>query len=160
MRPYADTNFFTRYYLEMAESAFVTALAEEAERRGAAPLPVTWLHRMEVCNALQLHVFQGRSPGHQRVTPEQAAAASAVFRDELDQQALLRPAPLPIADLERQFEELSLRHTARHGFRAYDLLHVCSALLLGCNVFWSFDPKANKLAALEGLKTLAASSRT
>jgi hypothetical protein len=24
MRPYADTNFFTRYYLEMAESPIVT----------------------------------------------------------------------------------------------------------------------------------------
>ena len=75
MRPYADTFFFTRYYLEMTESAVVTALAAEAERRGASPLPITWLHRMEVCNALQLHVFQGRSPGHKRVTQEQAAAA-------------------------------------------------------------------------------------
>ena len=159
MKPYADTNFFTRYYLEMAESAVVTALAEQAERRTAAPLPVTWLHRMEVCNALQLHVFQGRSPGHKRVTPEQAAAAHALFRDELNRHALLRPATLATADLERQFEELSLRHTAQHGFRAYDLLHVASALLLTCDVFWSFDPKANKLATLEGLETLAALPR-
>ena len=158
MRPYADTNLFTRYYLEMTESAVVAALAEEAERRGAAPLPITWLHRMEVCNALQLHVFQGRSPGHQRVTMEQAAAALALFRDELNRQALLREAPLVSADLERQFEELSLRHTARHGFRTYDLLHVSSALLLKCDTFWSFDPKANKLAALEGLRTLTATS--
>jgi hypothetical protein len=29
-------------------------------------------------------------------------------------------------------------------------------LLLDCDTFWSFDPKANKLAALEGLKVLAA----
>jgi len=32
------------------------------------------------------------------------------------------------------------------------LLHVSSALLLKCDSFWSFDPKASKLAALEGLK--------
>ncbi len=49
-------------------------------------------------------------------------------------------------------------YTASHGFRTYDLLHVSSALLLHCDVFWSFDPKANKLASLEGLKTLG--SRT
>jgi predicted nucleic acid-binding protein len=152
MKPYADTNFFTRYYLQLAESPRVAALAEEAERRGASSLPVTWLHRIELCNALQLHVFQGRIRGHQRVTREQAAAALAVDRDELSRQVLLRQAALANADLERQFEELSLRHTAEHGFRTYDLLHVSAALLLNCDTFWSFDPKANKLAALEGLK--------
>jgi hypothetical protein len=159
MKPYADTNFFTRHYLEMAESAVVTALAEEAERGGALPLPVTWLHRIELGNALQLHVFQGRSPGHKRVTQEQAAAASAVFREELNQRNLLRPAVLATEDLERQCEELSLRHTASHGFRTYDLRHVSAALLLGCDTFWSFDPKANKLAELEGLRTLARPTR-
>ena len=50
------------------------------------------------------------------------------------------------ADLERQFEELSFRHTARHGFRTYDLIHVASALLLGCDTFWTFDMKAARLA--------------
>ena len=158
MRPYADTNFFTRYYLEMAESPIVTTLAERPERRGAPGLPVSWPHRMEFCNALQLHVFQGRSPGQQRVTSEQAAAALAVFRDELERRVLLRTVALATSDLERQFEELSLRHTAKHGFRTYDLLHVSSALLLGCDAFWSFDPKATRLAGLEGLETLAAAS--
>lgn len=154
MTPYADTNFYTRYYLEMAESPVVTKLAEDAEDRGAPPLPVSWLHRIEICNALQLHVFQGRSAGHKRVTPEQASAALALFRDELSQRAVLQTVAIAIADLERQFEELSLRHTAKYGFRAYDLMHVSSALLLGCDTFWSFDPKANKLAALEGLATI------
>jgi len=55
---------------------------------------------------------------------------------------------------ERQFQELSLRHTARHGFRTYDILHFSSALLLRCDTSWSFDPKASKLAKLEGLNIL------
>ncbi len=33
-----------------------------------------------------------------------------------------------------------------------DRLHVASALVLRCDTFWSFDPKASKLAALAGLK--------
>ena len=152
MRPYADTNFFTRYYLEMEESPIVTALTEQAERRGALALPVSWLLRMEICNAFQLHIFQGRSPGQKRVTPEQAAAAMAAFRDDLEQRVLVRAVSLAITDLERQFENLSLRHTAKQGFRTYDLLHVASALLLGCDTFWSFDPKATRLAELEGLE--------
>jgi hypothetical protein len=60
---------------------------------------------------------------------------------------------LPIEDLSRQCEEISLRHTARHGFRTYDLLHVSSALLLHCDTFLSFDPKALALASLEGMAT-------
>ena len=152
MQPYADTNFFTRYYLDMAQSGLVAGLMEQAERRGAMALPVSWLHRMELCNALQLLVFQGRSPGCKRVTPEQAAAALAVFRDDLERQVLMRTVALVTVDLERQFEDLSLRHTAKHGFRTYDLLHVASALVLGCDTFWSFDPKAARLAKLEGLE--------
>jgi predicted nucleic acid-binding protein len=156
MKPYADTNFFTRYYLEMPESARVSGLVERADRRGAPALPVTWLHRLEICNALQLHIFQGRSRGQSRVTPEQAAAALAVFRDDLERQVLLRSVALVTGDLERQFEDLSLRHTAKYGFRTYDLLHVSSAILLGCDNFWSFDPKVNHLAELEGLEVLPA----
>lgn len=93
------------------------------------------------------------------MTSEQAAAALATFRDELSQRVLLCPAALATDDLDRQFENLSLRHTARHGFRTYDLLHVSSALVLNCDTFWSFDPKANKLAGLEGLAILPARSR-
>ena len=153
MTPYADTNFFTRLYLELPDSGRIGLLAAEAERQGAAALPVSWLHRVELCNALQLHVFLGRTAGHKRVTAEQAGAALATFRAELASHGFLRPVTLSTTELERQFEELSLRHTARHGFRTYDMLHVGSALLLGCDTFWSFDLKANKLAKLEGLKT-------
>lgn len=152
MTPYADTNFFTRLYLELPESSDVAALAGEAGRKGAAALPVSWLHRVELCNALQFHVFQGRAAGHKRVTAEQAGAAMAIFRAELAGRGFLRAVAISTADLERQLEELSLRHTARHGFRTYDMLHVSSALLLGCDTFWSFDPKASKLAKLEGLR--------
>ena len=119
-------------------------------------LPISWLHRVEICNAFQLAVFQGRNLGQRRVTPEQAAAALAVFREELERGMLLRRVSLATADLERQSEDLGLRHTAKYGFRTYDLLHVSSALLLGCDSFWSFDPKASRLAKLEGLEILRA----
>src|SRR6266853_2361263 len=152
MTPYADTNFLTRVYLEMPQSDAVLELETEARLRGAEPLPLTWLHPIELCNALQLRVFQGRDPAHLRVTPEQAAAAWAMFREDVDSQRRFQPASVSIADLTRQFEELSLRHTARHGFRTYDLMHVAFALLLECDTFWSFDAKASRLAALEGLK--------
>jgi predicted nucleic acid-binding protein len=105
---------------------------------------------MEFVNAVQQHVFAGRA-GQLRVTSEQAAIALISFREDVSRGEFLCASPVHVQDLERQFEELSLRHTARHGFRTYDLLHVASALLLRCDAFWSFDPRASKLAHLEGL---------
>ena len=153
MIPYADTNLLTRIYLRQKDTEEALALMEQAVSHGVPPLPITWLHRLELTNAIQLHVFQGRSPGQLFVSPEQAALARANFDEDLLADNFLRNSLVPVAELEQQFEELSLRHTARHGFRTYDLLHVASALVLKCDAFWSFDPKASKLAVLEGLKT-------
>lgn len=151
MRPYADTNFLCRLYLPAPESGEAARRLANAQAEAGSPLPVTWLHRLETINAFQLYVFTGNIRGQTRVTPEQAAAAQATFRTDLAHPTFLRSVHLALPDLEAQFEELALRHTAKHGFRTYDLLHVASALLLKCDTFWSFDPKASKLAALEGL---------
>jgi predicted nucleic acid-binding protein len=153
MNPYADTNFFTRAYLPLPESEEADRLLERAKSRDSAPLPITWLHRLETINAFQLHVFVARKPGQTFISPEQAALAHANFRSDVADSEFLREASISVEDLKEQFENLALRHTARHGFRTYDLLHVASALLLRCDHFWSFDPKASKLAGLEGMKT-------
>lgn len=150
MRPYADTNFFTRLYLRIPGHEETARLFNHAGK----PLPVSWLHRLETINAFQVHVFASRHPGHTHITPEQAAAAHASFRNDLEDLTFLRSVQLEAEELEEQFEALSLRHTHRHGFRTYDLIHVASALLLNCDTFWSFDAKASRLAALEGLKIL------
>jgi predicted nucleic acid-binding protein len=150
--PYADSNFFTRLYLPAPEESLANGLIEEAERQGAPPLPVTFLLRVEVFNAFELHVFTGKAAGQRWVTSELAAIAHASFREDLGNDGFVRLIDLPTEDLERAFIEISLRNSARFGFRTYDVLHVASALLLGCDTFWSFDAKAKKLASLEGLK--------
>ena len=152
MIPYADTNFFTRVYIELPGSKDADRLLLAAKRDEAAPLPLTWLHRVEILNAFQLHVFQGREAGQTFISPQQAALAHTNFRSDVQRGEFLRSVAVPAAELEKQLEELSLRHTARHGFRTYDLLHVASALVLQCDAFWTFDVKATKLAKLEGLK--------
>jgi len=88
------------------------------------------------------------------MTPEMAALALAQFDEELFEGHGLSAVSLPAGDLVKKSRELSQRHTARHGFRAYDVAHVASALLLDSKEFWSFDSKACKLAAFEGLKVL------
>lgn len=153
MIPYADTNFFTRAYLELEDSSKADLLISRAKQNESRPFPITWLHRLELTNAIQLHLFIARSPGQLFVTPQQAALAQANFRADLEAQAFIYQASISLSALENQFEELALRHTAKHGFRTYDLLHVATALVLKCDTFWSFDPKASKLAEFEGLKT-------
>ncbi|MDQ6655835.1 MAG: hypothetical protein M3Y80_08485, partial [Verrucomicrobiota bacterium] len=73
MRPYADSNFFTRLYLTLSASTFADKLLEQAQGTGIAPLPLTWLHRLEVMNAFEQQVFASRVEGQPRVTSEQAA---------------------------------------------------------------------------------------
>ena len=152
MKPYADSNFFSRFYLRVSESEETVVLLNQAAAARSEPLPVTWLHRMETLNAFQLYVFAGRVGGQVRVTPEQAAATHATFQADLAQPTFLRSVQLSLQDLESQVKELALRHTAKYGFRTYDLLHVASAMLLKCDAFWSFDPKASRLASLEGMQ--------
>jgi len=151
VRPYADTNFLVRLYLDLPGTDDAVDLVRGEVGGFEAGLPVGWLHRVELMNALLLYVFlsrQGRGP---RVTREMADAAHASFRADLKSNSFLRASDVGVSELETGFEQLALRHTASHGFRTYDLLHVAGALLSNCDEFWSFDTKARKLAELEGL---------
>ena len=151
MKPYADSNFLIRLYLALENSPQALALTDEL-RETTATLPILWLHRLEVTNALQMHVFAWKTMRQTRVTLEMAAATRESFREDcIAPSSLLRNTIIDQSAWEKQFEELCLRHTANHGFRTYDILHVAAALVLECDRFWSFDAKAVTLAALEGL---------
>ena len=80
-----------------------------------------------------------------------ALTARTQFDIELESQDSLQWQDLDEVVLDAAFESLAYRHTAKYGFRSYDILHVSSALCLGCDQFWSFDQKARQLAELEGL---------
>jgi predicted nucleic acid-binding protein len=145
---YADTNFFTSLLVEMPHSREAERLAASA---GTA-LPITWLLRLELINALQQCVFLSKQGSQDiRLTSEHALTLEGFFLDEIEAGFRFRRSYLEESVVEAVFHQLSHRHTARNGFRAYDVLHVASALALNCYTFWSFDEKARKLAGLEGL---------
>lgn len=154
MRPYADTNYFTALICGGPHGPAAEGLQTAAAEQGGPPLPATFLLRMEVINAIEQQLFFTRSgvPGV-HASPEMALLHEATFMDELQRGETMVPTDLGLALLEEAFCTLAHRHTARHGFRTYDILHVATALLLGCDTFWSFDAKAKKLAKLEGLAT-------
>jgi predicted nucleic acid-binding protein len=150
MSIYADTNFITRLYLERPETAHAESIFSVEKNL----LPITWLTRLEVINAFEQSVLTGFGQAQARISGELAAACQQQFRDDLSQGVAMRLVSISQAEVSAKFEEIALRHTARHGFRAYDILHVASALILGCRSFWSFDKKACQLAKLEGLKVI------
>ncbi len=153
MKPYLDTNFLLRVFLDY-EDTEVALNRLRTLRANKVSCPATWLHRIEYANALQLLVFQSRSGGKPHISAETAAVAQLDFESALLPDGALRESAVSTQELAKLCHELSARHSAKHGFRTYDLIHVSSALLLKRDALWSFDLKANKLAALEGLKTL------
>jgi predicted nucleic acid-binding protein len=145
---YADTNFYTNLLVDMPDSQEAQRLMPEA----TDILPMTWLLRLEIVNAFQRCVYLSHHGAQLlRVSPELASAVTGHFFEQMDLGIRFRRCQVSEQQVERVFMDLAHRHTAREGFRTYDILHVASALVLGCDTFWSFDAKAKKLARLEGL---------
>lgn len=147
MNCYADANLLIRHFLNLDDGAS-RELLTLPDVMAAWPLPVTDILRLEVRNGIERMVYDGQHMGRQRVSRGVADAAQAAFDDELLFQNLLVRVPLTLREVEAEFDTLALRHTSRHGFRTYDILHVASAMTLQCERFYSFDQKANELARL------------
>lgn len=60
-------------------------------------------------------------------------------------------APIDWPDVASIAERLSSQFTWEEGYRAFDLLHVATALHLGASEFLTFDAKQKRLALAEGL---------
>ena len=56
-----------------------------------------------------------------------------------------------LADILSEADRLSLVYTLRGGHRAFDILHVAAARIIGASHFLTFDANQKKLATNEGL---------
>jgi len=98
-------------------------------------------------------VFESRTGGQWRVTPESAALAIADFERDLSDAQFVAKSSLTLEDIEPEYEALVAQYTSKHGFRTYDVIHVASARTMKCGRFLTFDSKAKSLAKMAGLKT-------
>ena len=153
MKAYVDTNLLVRMYLELPGCEEAVTLLNNRSARRAWPYPVTDLLCFETVNTFQRMVFESRTLGQWRVSPESAAMAHADFEKDLSDGLFLNRRLLTLQDIEREFGVLVTRYSAREGFRTYDVIHVASARTMGCHMFLTFDAKAKKLAQLAGMKT-------
>ena len=91
---------------------------------------------------------QGSAKGFGEVECDEALAA---VQSDLDTGAVVI-VPVEWPDVHQIAERLSSTYTKAAGHRAFDVLHVATALHLGAREFLSFDDRQRKLARAEGLK--------
>jgi predicted nucleic acid-binding protein len=141
---YADTGFLCSLYAPDANT--VRAIARM--RRQVLPLPFTWLHQLELRNALRLRVFR------REITASQRDASLNSLLADLAAGVLIAASP-SVPELMTEAERLSALHSEKLGARSLDVLHVAAALVLGHETLLSFDRRQKALAKAAGLRVPA-----
>jgi predicted nucleic acid-binding protein len=142
VRSYFDTSALVAVYVNEAHSS--TARREVSS---AGQVPWTRLHELELGNALVL--LRGR----RIIDDRQLALLSAHVHDDREAQLLIE-VPLDLQGVFDRAIALSATHSARLLTRSLDILHVASALEIGCRRFVSADDRQLLLARKMGLETV------
>ena len=141
MSNYVDTGFLCSLYTPDAH----TRRAVTYMRRQTLALPFTWLHQLELRNALRLRVFR------REITVVQREASLNMVLADLAAGVLAVVAPA-LTDIAAEAERLSALYSEKLGTRSLDILHVASALVLGSTSFVTFDRRQAALARASGFK--------
>lgn len=147
MKAYPDTSFLFAFYVRQSNSP--AAAAHAATMR--EPLHVAEPLRYEFRQALRFQVWRHVANRREGIAPEDAEAAMGQFDADLAVGVAVI-SPCPLADVFREAERLSDRHTRKGGHRSLDVLHVATALVLGAEELLTFDDNQRKLARAEGLR--------
>lgn len=141
MNAYPDASFLVALYIRQRN----TEIASKHAGTLKESIPVSSLLRFEVCNAIRREAFQGR------ITSGAAVAALAAFEADVDNGVIVIPS-VEWEQVHAEAERLSNAPGLRHGYRAFDVLHVATAVTLGVREFLTFDAHQASLAKAAGLK--------
>jgi hypothetical protein len=141
MIAYADTGFLCSLY---APDAHTEHAASRMIKQGL-PLPIIWLHRLELRNAMRLRVFR------KEISPIQRDASLNSMLTDLAS-GVFESVEIDVSDLASEAERLSTMHSESLGVRSLDILHVAAALVLGVPAFLTFNRRQHALAKAIGLK--------
>jgi hypothetical protein len=111
----------------------------------SSPLPFTLLHALEVRNAFKLGVFRGL------LTAPQAAAAWKNLQKDI-RSGRLTVTTVKWPSIFRLAARLSEQHSAIHGTKSLDILHVAAAKVMRVSEFISFDSRQRSLCSAIGFK--------
>ncbi|MBL9178635.1 MAG: type II toxin-antitoxin system VapC family toxin [Verrucomicrobiaceae bacterium] len=139
----ADSSLIVALYLAEADSV----RADAACASMPPPILLTDWHRVEIANAFQRAVKNGR------VTAAQAAQLWQDFTADVAAGRFQIIAVDHAAVLTRTLT-LTQKHTATTGTRSLDLIHIASALEMNASDFLSFDNRQRQAANAEGLNVM------
>jgi predicted nucleic acid-binding protein len=147
MIAFPDTSFLCAFYRRQdnspAAAAHFKAMPEALHVSGL----LLYDFRQSVRFQVWLHA-RDKSKGYPQADCDRALAD---LQTDLDTGALV-VVMVDWPDVHRLAETVSKRHTISGGHRAFDVLHVSTALHLGAREFLTFDANQRKLAAAEKLK--------
>jgi predicted nucleic acid-binding protein len=147
MIAYPDTSFLCALYRRQDNSPAAVKYAEQMPEA----LHVSSLLLFEFRQSLRFQVWlHSQNPG-KGFPQADCDGALGKLQLNLDAGAIVI-VPADWSDVHQIAEKLSARHTAARGYRAFDLLHIATALHLEAKVFLSFDERQRKAATVEGLK--------
>lgn len=146
MIAYPDTSFLCALYVPQSTSAAVIA----HYRRMTEPLYVSALLLGELRQSVRFQIFRHERDSTQGYPKKTGLEALGKLQANLDSGALVLVAA-EWADVLAIAERISGRHTAGHGHRYLDILHVATALHLGASQLLSTDANQRRLAAAENL---------
>lgn len=141
MKIYADTGFLCSLY----SADTLTDKAERIMQRQTSPLAYTWLHQLELRNALRLRVFRKEIS-----TTQRNVSLNLLLADLAE--GILEHASPNLSETIIEAERLSTAYSEKLGTRSLDIMHVAAAVVLGASDFLSFDKRQTSLAKAAGLK--------
>ena len=147
MMVYPDTSFLCAIYREQDNSKEADGLFKKL----VAPLPVSALGLFEFRQSVRWQTFLHRKDAGKGYGDNEGARMLEDLQSDLSS-GLLQLMPVDWAKVISTAEQLSTRYTGKGGHRAFDILHVATALELGAREFVTFDARQRVLAKAAGLR--------
>ena len=147
MIAYPDTSFLCALYRRQDNSPEAAAYFKTMPEA----LHVSSLLLFEFRQSLRFQVWLHAHNPRKGFPQAECDQALADLQSDLDSSVTVI-VPADWSDVHHRAEKLSARHTRTRGQRAFDLLHIATALHLDARDFLSFDDRQRELARREGLK--------
>ncbi len=146
MRAFPDTSFLCALHRQQVNSDRALAFMEA---RGE-PLPVSPLLRFDFVHGIRREVFRNAQDRKEGLTLSVASGVLHAFEEDFRLGRLVA-VEMDLAAVMHRAGELSERHAIAKGHRAFDTLHVATALVLGFGELLTFDGQQRSLAEAEGM---------
>jgi len=144
---YPDTSFLCALYRNQDNTANAVGFRASV---GTA-LPVTALVLFEFRQSVRWQTYLHRKDSTKGYGYTEATRMLSRLEAELAA-GLLQVSAVDLAAVVTRAEVLSARGTGGGGYRAFDILHVATALELGATDFVTFDARQGALAKAAGMK--------